>query len=95
MPVAVCATMRLEFPIQLVDSKHFSALQLPLVLLMSVCPFILLLGKSINQSRVSPVFQQTVDSPSVVLVSPTGSGCRKSHLLRYILVVSVHRTCVW
>lgn len=66
----------------------FLLVQSLLVLVISVCPFILLLGKSINQSIISPVFQQIVDSPSVILVFHTGSSCRNCHL-RYILIISI------
>lgn len=73
----------------------FFLVQSPLMLVISVCPFILLLGKSINQSIISPsvVSQQIIDSPSVIFFSQTGSSCRNCHL-KYILVASKHKTCV-
>lgn len=84
------ATVCLEFCIQFMVSKHFSVILLLVVWPTSVC-FYPATGQS-NQSRVSPVFQQIVASPSVILVSPSGSSCWKCHLLRYNLVVSAQKS---
>lgn len=85
VPVAVCAACISSMAY--VFKELFSVIWFPLVWLTRVCPFIQPLGKHGNQSRVSPVFQQIVDTLPVTLVSPAGSGCRKQH----ILVVAIHK----